>query len=107
MTDQTSLAGDDLHADDDAALFARSGMSHPLGKLTAIEKVALPEIVSDILAERACAAKMSVAELHREVMCQWACGNNYDRILAERRRVASMNGPGIGTEGGGDARLAR
>lgn len=89
--------------DEDAVLFARSGMSHPLGKLTAIEKVALPELVSDILAERARAARMSTAELHREILCQWACGDDYDRVLAERRRVASMNGAGIGAAGGGDA----
>lgn len=92
-----------LDPNDDEVLFARSGMSHPLGKLTAIEKVALPEIVSDILAERARAARMTTAELHREVMCRWACGDDLDRVLAERRRVASMNGAGIGTDGGSDA----
>ncbi|SIO50769.1 hypothetical protein SAMN05444172_2606 [Burkholderia sp. GAS332] len=90
-------------SDDLEVLFSRSGASHPLGKLIAVEKTVVPEVVSDILVERARALQMTVTELHREILCRWACGGEIDRLLSERRRVASMNGAGSGPESGGDA----
>lgn len=88
-----------MHADD-VALFARSGTSHPLGKLTYLAKTVVPESVGDALAERARAAGMGVTELHREILCRWAYGDEIDRLLNERRRVASLNWTGTGPENG-------
>ncbi|MBN3777415.1 ribbon-helix-helix protein, CopG family [Burkholderia sp. Ac-20345] len=87
----------------DEVLFARSGTSHPLGKLCEIEKAPVPEIVSDVITQRARAAGMSRSELIRDVLCWWACPDDMERLLAERRRVAAMNRPGNGTDGDGDA----
>ncbi|MBB5443657.1 MULTISPECIES: hypothetical protein [unclassified Paraburkholderia] len=97
---QTYHISDEAHADD-AALFARSGTSHPLGKLTFLAKTVIPESVGDVLAERARAAGMGVTELHREILCRWACGDEIDRLIERRRRVASMNGSNSGPERGG------
>jgi hypothetical protein len=101
--DHAYLAGDDPRADDDAALFARSGTSHPLGKLTYLAKTVIPESVGDVLAERARAAGMGVTELHREILCRWAYGDEIDRLLNERRRVATMNRSDSGPERGGQS----
>jgi hypothetical protein len=93
----------DPRTGDEAVLFARSGVSHPLGKLTCLAKTVIPESVGDVLAERARAAGMGVTELHREILCRWAYGDEIDRLNEHRRRVALMNGSNSGPENGGES----
>ncbi|NML34537.1 hypothetical protein [Paraburkholderia antibiotica] len=85
---------------DDEVLFARSGMSHPLGKLVSMMKTVVPEVVEDRMIAAARAEGMSMAELHREILCRWACGDEIDRLVERRRRVALMNGSNSGPERG-------
>lgn len=83
---------------DDEVMFSRGPMSHPLGKLTRIEKVALPEVVSEIIEKKAAGAGMTFCELHREILCRWACGDYLDSVINKRRELAAINAAGKGHE---------
>lgn len=77
---------------EDTPFFSRSPSSHPLGKLTDAIKTDLPEIVGEILTQRAREAGMTRAELMREIACHWAVPDLMDKIAEQRRSVARGNG---------------
>lgn len=100
--DQSYKRGDEAYTDD-GALFARSGTSHPLGKLTYLAKTVIPESVADVLAERARASGMGDTELHRDNLCRWACGEEIDGLIERQLRVASMTRSNSGPEKDGQS----
>lgn len=77
---------------EDTPFFSRSQSSHPLGKLTDSVKTDLPEIVGEILTQKAREAGMTRAELTREIICQWAMPDHLEKIAEQRRKIVRGNG---------------
>ncbi|CAG2132316.1 hypothetical protein [Cupriavidus numazuensis] len=73
-------------------LMSRTPFNHPLGKLTDSVKTDLPEVVGDIVTQKAREAGMTRAELVREIICHWALPDDMLRLAEQRRNVAKGNG---------------
>lgn len=81
-------------SNDESVVFARSGKTNPLGKMTAeISKMNIPEVTKEVLEDRARAQGMGVTEYCRLVLMVHAHGIEYLLSLEkERLQVAALIG---------------
>lgn len=73
---------------------ARTGVTHPFGKLTKpLPRTTLPDVAYDALAAQAAEARLPLAEYIREVLIVRALGEAMVRSVIERRLavVAGIN----------------
>lgn len=84
----------EMPENNETPLFHRTGVTHPLGKLTFQLKVDLPEEVGEAMVVAARELGIGLAELTRERLSWDFCRDRMQSLQDRRNEVMQGNGPG-------------